>query len=122
MVSIEFCIDFYVFCVFFDIFLLFCFVWGLTSGHAIVHTSHFDALVEGEMDLPEHKTKNLTDVEKAIGKLIAENLVEDGATMQMGIGAIPDAVLADCTNHKDLGVHSEMFSDGVVDLYNLGLF
>jgi acyl-CoA hydrolase len=74
------------------------------------------------MELPEHKTKNLTDVEKAIGKLIAENLVEDGATMQMGIGAIPDAVLADLTNHKDLGVHSEMFSDGVVDLYNLGLF
>ena len=90
------------------------------SGHAIIHESHFDALVEGDMPLPEHKTKNLTDVEKKIGKLIAENLVEDGATMQMGIGAIPDAVLADCTGHKDLGVHSEMFSDGVVDLYNLG--
>lgn len=92
-----------------------------TGGDAIVHTSHFDVLVKGEMELPEHKTKNLTDVEKAIGKLIAENLVEDGATMQMGIGAIPDAVLADLTNHKDLGVHSEMFSDGVVDLYNLGV-
>ncbi len=74
-----------------------------------MHTSHFDVLVKGEMELPEHKTKNLTDVEKRIGKLIAENLVEDGATMQMGIGAIPDAVLADLTNHKDLGVHSEMY-------------
>lgn len=92
-----------------------------TSGHASVHTSHFDALVEGELDLPEHKSKNLTDVEKRIGKLIAENLVEDGATMQMGIGAIPDAVLSDLTNHKDLGVHSEMFSDGVVDLFEKGI-
>ena len=66
------------------------------------------------------QSKKLTDVEKAIGKHIAENLVEDGCTLQMGIGAIPDAVLAQLTNHKDLGVHSEMFSDGVVDLFNLG--
>ena len=91
-----------------------------TFGHAIVHTSHFDVLVDGPMDLPDHKPKELSDVEKKIGKLIAENLVEDGATMQMGIGAIPDAVLADLINHKDLGVHSEMFSDGVVDLCNKG--
>jgi acyl-CoA hydrolase len=92
-----------------------------TQGDALVHTSHFDALVEGHGELPEHKAKPLTDVEKAIGKHIAENLVEDGATMQMGIGAIPDAVLAQCNNHKDLGVHSEMFSDGVVDLVERGV-
>jgi len=91
-----------------------------TQGDALVHTSHFDALVEADLPMPEHKIKPLSDVEKAIGKHIAENLVEDGATLQMGIGAIPDAVLAQLTNHKDLGVHSEMFSDGVVDLYNLG--
>jgi acyl-CoA hydrolase len=70
--------------------------------------------------LPDHKPKEMSEVEKKIGKLIAENLVEDGSTMQMGIGAIPDAVLADLKGHKDLGVHSEMFSDGVVDLWNEG--
>lgn len=92
-----------------------------TGGDALVHESHFDALVEGTMDLPEHKPKPLTDVEKAIGNHIASNLVEDGATMQMGIGSIPDAVLAACSNHKNLGVHSEMFSDGVVDLVEKGV-
>ena len=92
-----------------------------TQGDALVHTSHFDCLVEGKMELPEHAAKPFTDIDKAIGKNIAENLVEDGATMQMGIGSIPDSVLAACKQHKNLGVHSEMFSDGVVDLYELGV-
>lgn len=91
-----------------------------TQGDALVHTSHFDALVKGEMELPEHKTPVLSDVEKAIGKHIADNLVEDGATLQMGIGAIPDAVLAQLKGHKDMGVHSEMFSDGLVELVQSG--
>lgn len=72
------------------------------------------------MPLHELHPRPMTDVDKAIGKHIAENLVPDGATLQMGIGSIPDAVLAQLTQHKDLGVHSEMFSDGVVDLFNLG--
>lgn len=92
-----------------------------TQGDALVHTSHFDVLVPANAPLPEHPVKPLSDVEKAIGKHIASNLVEDGATMQMGIGAIPDAVLSECTQHKNLGVHSEMFSDGVVDLVNQGV-
>lgn len=92
-----------------------------TQGDALVHTSHFDVLVPADLPLPEHPVKGLTDVEKAIGKHIASNLVEDGATMQMGIGAIPDAVLSECKNHKNLGVHSEMFSDGVVDLVHQGV-
>ncbi|KAI1281891.1 4-hydroxybutyrate coenzyme A transferase [Halotydeus destructor] len=92
-----------------------------TQGDALVHESHFDSLVEATMEIPEHASKALSDVEKLIGKHIAENLVEDGATMQMGIGAIPDAVLAQLGNHKDLGVHSEMFSDGVVDLVQKGV-
>lgn len=92
-----------------------------TQGDALIHKSHFDALVEADMELPEHKAKPLTDIEKAIGKHIAENLVEDGATMQMGIGAIPDAVLSQCAHHKNLGVHSEMFSDGVVELVEKGV-
>jgi len=91
-----------------------------TQGDALVHESHFDSLVIDDIPLHELQPRPLTDVERAIGKNIAENLVDDGATLQMGIGAIPDAVLAQLTNHKDLGVHSEMFSDGVVDLYNLG--
>ncbi|XP_035228626.1 4-hydroxybutyrate coenzyme A transferase-like [Stegodyphus dumicola] len=91
-----------------------------TFGDATIHISHFDALVEGERELPEHKADVLTDVELNIGKLIANNLVENGATLQMGIGSIPDAVLASLKNHKDLGIHSEMFSDGVVDLVNTG--
>ncbi|XP_076365197.1 succinyl-CoA:acetate/propanoyl-CoA:succinate CoA transferase-like [Tachypleus tridentatus] len=91
-----------------------------TFGDGLIHKSHFDALVEGQLELPELKPPKLTDVEVTIGKLIADNLVVDGATLQMGIGSIPDAVLASLKGHKDLGVHSEMFSDGVVDLVESG--
>lgn len=91
-----------------------------TTGDALIHTSHFDALVKGELELPQHQPPQLGDTEKAIGKHIADNLVVDGATLQMGIGAIPDAVLAQLSHHKDLGVHSEMFSDGLVDLVRTG--
>ena len=55
-----------------------------------------------------------------IGKLIADNLVEDGSTLQAGIGVIPDAVMANLKDHKGLGVHSEMFSDGMIDLIQSG--
>ncbi|CAL1290483.1 unnamed protein product [Larinioides sclopetarius] len=91
-----------------------------TFGDAAIHVSHFDALVEGEMELPELKPDVQTEVELSIGKQIAENLVVDGATLQMGIGSIPDAVLAALKNHRDLGIHSEMLSDGLVDLVNTG--
>lgn len=62
----------------------------------------------------------LSDNDKMIGKLIADNLVEDGATLQMGIGGIPDAVLSALKNHRDLGIHTEMFTDGVVPLVECG--
>ena len=91
-----------------------------TQGDASIHTSHFDALVEASVEMPQVVPKPLTEVEKSMGRFIADNLVEDGSTMQMGIGSIPDAVLNACTNHKNLGVHSEMFSDGVVDLVQKG--
>lgn len=58
--------------------------------------------------------------EEQIGKLIAENLVQDEATLQMGIGAIPDAVLAKLNDHKNLGIHTEMFSDGILPLLENG--
>ncbi|KDR08719.1 4-hydroxybutyrate coenzyme A transferase [Zootermopsis nevadensis] len=91
-----------------------------TFGDATVHQSHFDFAVKVDSPLPEHGGRPPTDIETKIGKQIAGNLVEDGATLQMGIGNIPDAVLAELTNHKDLGIHSEMFSGGIIDLVNKG--
>ncbi|KAL4220925.1 hypothetical protein ACF0H5_019191 [Mactra antiquata] len=91
-----------------------------TFGDGIIHESHVDAMVQWDEPLHEMAKNDLTPEETKIGKLIAENLVEDGATLQMGIGSIPDAVLAQLGNHKNLGVHSEMFSDGVVDLCEKG--
>lgn len=91
-----------------------------TFGDAIIHQSHMDFACHVDAPLPDHPHKPLTPEEEAIGKFIAENLVEDGATLQMGIGAIPDAVLKLLHNHKDLGIHSEMFANGVVDLCRKG--
>lgn len=91
-----------------------------TFGDAIIHKSHFDFAAYVDDALPSHAVKSPTEQETKIGQLIAENLVVDGATLQMGIGSIPDAVLTALHNHKDLGIHSEMFSDGVVNLVNNG--
>ncbi|MEI7554666.1 acetyl-CoA hydrolase/transferase C-terminal domain-containing protein [Candidatus Chlorohelix sp.] len=91
-----------------------------THGDGLVHFSEFDAMVECDDPLHEHTRPILTDEESAIGRHIAE-LVEDGATLQMGIGAIPDAVLISLTHHQRLGVHTEMFSDGVIDLVERGV-
>lgn len=68
----------------------------------------------------EHKRGKITDVVAKIGKNVAA-LVEDGATLQMGIGVIPDAVLSELGHHKKLGIHTEMFSDGVIDLFERGV-
>ena len=62
----------------------------------------------------------MDEVQYKIGKQIADNLVEDGSTLQTGIGVIPDAVMANLKGHKGLGVHSEMFSDGMIDLIQSG--
>lgn len=91
-----------------------------TFGDAIIHESHFDFAAHVDDPLPSHAGKQSSEVETKIGQLIAENLVVDGATLQMGIGSIPDAVLLALQNHKDLGIHSEMFSDGVVTLVEKG--
>uniref|UniRef100_A0A915B6L3 Acetyl-CoA hydrolase n=1 Tax=Parascaris univalens TaxID=6257 RepID=A0A915B6L3_PARUN len=89
-----------------------------TFGDAVIHQSHIDVLVEcDDHQLHErHGGGPPSPEEKKIGEIIANNLVDDGATLQMGIGAIPDAALAGLHNHKDLGIHTEMFSDGVLDL------
>jgi acyl-CoA hydrolase len=89
-------------------------------GDAMIPTSMIDLFVEDNTPLePAHFTEP-NDIEKAIGKHCAA-LIEDGATLQMGIGAIPNAVLAMLGNHKNLGIHTEMFADGVLDLVRKGV-
>ncbi len=91
-----------------------------THGDSQIHISRIHAFVEGNIPLPEPDTGELSDVAKTIGGQVA-NLVDNGATLQMGIGDIPDAVLASLTHHKDLGVHTELFSDGILPLIEKGV-
>ncbi len=91
-----------------------------THGDGLIHVSRLTAMVECSEPLLECAPKPLTSVERAIGRQVA-GLVEDGATLQMGIGAIPDAVLAALGSHRRLGIHTEMFSDGVIDLVERGI-
>ncbi|MCS6904825.1 MAG: acetyl-CoA hydrolase/transferase C-terminal domain-containing protein [Bacteroidia bacterium] len=89
-------------------------------GDGIIHHSAFDALVKVDAPLPERQFGEVSSVSQTIGNYIAE-LVEDGATLQMGIGQIPDAVLKQLGNHKRLGIHTEMFSDGIIPLVEKGV-
>ncbi|VDO13213.1 unnamed protein product [Rodentolepis nana] len=93
----------------------------LTRGDASIHVSNIGILMHGPQPLHELKARKISEIEQRIGKYIAEDLVPDGATMQMGIGSIPDAVLSQLTYHQHLGVHTEMFSDRLVDLVKLGV-
>ncbi|WP_452229842.1 MULTISPECIES: acetyl-CoA hydrolase/transferase family protein [unclassified Lacinutrix] len=86
-----------------------------THGAGIIHVSEIDLFVESNEDLPTHDIVTPTAIESKIGDYVA-GLIEDRSTLQMGIGSIPNAVLTRLTNHKDLGLHTEMFSDGVIDL------
>ena len=89
-------------------------------GQAMIPLSKIDLFVQDDQPLVEAKFSEPSDVEKAIGAHCAE-LIEDGATLQMGIGAIPNAVLAQLGNHKNLGIHTEMFADGVLPLVRKGV-
>jgi len=91
-----------------------------TLGDCQIHVSKIDYLVETSIPLIELFPPELTEVEERIGYHVAQ-LVEDGATLQLGIGAIPDAVLHFLKGKKNLGIHSEMISDGVVDLIEKGV-
>lgn len=91
-----------------------------THGDALVHISNITAMVLVSDPLPEVAAPFIGETERSIGRFVA-GLVDDGATLQMGIGAIPDAVLRELTSHRDLGVHTEMFSDGLVDLVRRGV-
>ncbi|MBM6830445.1 acetyl-CoA hydrolase/transferase family protein [Anaerotignum lactatifermentans] len=89
-------------------------------GGTKIHVSQIDAFVETDRPLPELQIPRIGETEKKIGKYCA-SLVEDGSTLQIGIGAIPDAVLSELKDKKHLGIHSEMISDGVVDLFEAGV-
>lgn len=91
-----------------------------TMGDSFIHVSDIDYIVKTSHPIIELKPPKIGEIEKAIGKNCAA-LVEDGSTLQLGIGAIPDAVLLFLKDKKDLGIHSEMISDGVVELVEAGV-
>jgi acyl-CoA hydrolase len=92
-----------------------------THGDGMIHTSRFHAMVYEDTPLPEVQySSKVGEHELKIGQIIAD-LIEDRSTLQMGIGSIPDAVLQCLSHHKDLGVHTEMFSDGLIDLIEKGV-
>lgn len=89
-------------------------------GDAVISIDQIDIFVEDNSELEPAHFSNANEIEVAIGKHCAA-LVEDGACLQMGIGAIPNAVLAQLGNHKNLGIHTEMFADGVLPLVDSGV-
>lgn len=91
-----------------------------THGDGIIHDSNINYAVVSEQPIHQAATTELTEIEIQIGKHVAA-LIEDGATLQMGIGNIPNAVLSNLTNHKRLGIHTEMFSDGILPLIEQGV-
>ena len=91
-----------------------------THGDAFIAYDRFHSVYWQEDELPQHPKANIDDVTKAIGENVAQ-LINDGDCLQMGIGAIPDAVLSCLKDRKDLGIHTEMFSDGVLDLVESGV-
>lgn len=91
-----------------------------SHGDGLIHINRIDAAVESDEPLLEVQPPPLTTVQKEIGKNIA-SLIDNGATLQMGIGAIPDAVLNSLGDHRDLGIHTEMFSDGLINLIEKGV-
>jgi len=91
-----------------------------THGDGHIHSSKFTAAIYVDDPLPEvNYAKKITAIETQIGYHIS-SLIEDRSTLQMGIGAIPDAVLDSLENHKDLGIHTEMFSNGILNLMKSG--
>jgi acyl-CoA hydrolase len=90
-----------------------------THGHTVVPLDRITAWCATDRPLPEHARHAETDVEARIGAYIA-GLVEDGACLQVGIGGVPEAVLSRLRGHRDLGIHTEMISDAVIDLIEAG--
>jgi acetyl-CoA hydrolase len=91
-----------------------------TLGDSFIHVSKIDYAVPVSYKLPELPLGEVTELNKRIGQHVAE-LIEDGSTLQMGIGGIPDGVLLFLRDKRDLGIHTELFSDGVVELVERGV-
>ncbi len=91
-----------------------------TLGDSFIHVSKLTHIVPVSYQVPEHRMGEITELERKIGGYCAA-LIEDGSTMQMGIGGIPDAVLTFLETKRDLGIHTELFSDGVIDLVERGI-
>ncbi len=91
-----------------------------TLGESFIHVDDIDLAVEVDVPPYEYSSGTIGAVERRIGEYVAE-LIPDGATLQLGIGAIPSATALALTNHKDLGIHTEMFTDAVVDLVEAGV-
>lgn len=91
-----------------------------THGDSFVHVSRLDGMIPVDLPLLESAHGEPDDVARRIGRHIA-NLIDDGSTLQMGIGTIPDAVLANLGEKKDLGVHTEMFTEGLIELVERGV-
>ncbi|MBT8300979.1 MAG: acetyl-CoA hydrolase/transferase family protein [Maribacter sp.] len=91
-----------------------------THGDGIIHVRNIDYAIDVNDPIHTYNPTELTETDKLIGKHVAE-LIEDGATLQLGIGNIPNAVLNNLQNHKRLGVHTEMFSDGILPLVEKGI-
>jgi len=91
-----------------------------TYGDTLIHVSEVDYFVENHVPLVELPSVPPTDIEQQIGGFIAD-LIEDGATLQLGIGGIPNAITTYLMNRHDLGIHTEMIVDGMVDLYEAGV-
>ena len=91
-----------------------------TFGDGILHVSEIHYLVEVNTPIYGHGNGVVSPLEDQIGTYIA-SLIEDKSTLQMGIGSIPNAALSKLSNHKNLGLHTEMFSDGVIDLIESGV-
>ncbi|MEO5332903.1 MAG: GNAT family N-acetyltransferase [Magnetococcus sp. YQC-5] len=91
-----------------------------TFGQSFIHVSSIHACIEAEWPIPILPPPELDEVAIRIGKYVAQ-LIDNGCTLQMGIGRIPDAVLRSLGTHKNLGIHTEMFSDGVIELFKSGV-
>lgn len=91
-----------------------------THGDGVIHLSAIDCYINVDEPLHEAHWRKIGEEEVTIGKRIAE-MIEDGSTLQMGIGNIPNAVLEQLGNHKRLGIHTEMFSDGIIPLVEKGV-
>ena len=91
-----------------------------TWGDSFIHVDHIDALVENDVSLPEFRYPEPDEVTRKIGENVA-SLIEDGSTLQLGIGAVPASILPCLKDKKDLGIHTEMLTDAILDLIETGV-